>query len=225
MWKTQSVEEAIERYNFTLNEWVEGVFTYDYLVCLGPLDGKNFRDDLWPLYKQTASRVSGRGTRPDHQPAFKGWVYDQKNTVIADNIEADDLLGIYSNQVDSVIISVDKDLNQLEGFHYNPNQGGLYYQDEVGSKKFLLEQLVKGDPIDKIPGIPGMGDKKARAYLEPAGDNVPQAAAMVQDLYTKTYGEEAESALLFNGKLLYLMRKDYDWFTMKTFQELFTQGL
>lgn len=222
-WNTNSIDDCISNYNKTLASWVEVPFCSDFIVCVGPRDGKNFRDDIYPEYKQTTMRVTGRDRHPDHFYQFKNWIYEQTDTIIADNIEADDLLGIYSHQINSVIVSVDKDLNQLEGFHYNPRkkEERVYYQTAEEANLFLLEQLVKGDPMDKIPGIPGWGNHKASQFIRERSHDPAEAARGVLDLYRKTYNEGWLNYFLFNGKLLYLMRRDYDWFTMDKFEAMF----
>ena len=77
-----------------------------------------------------------------------------------------------------------------------------------------------GDSMDKIPGLPKCGPVKAEAIIASAG-TVQEAADLVLDNYFLSYGENWEDYFLANGKLLWLQRKDYDWFTLDKFKEKF----
>jgi 5'-3' exonuclease len=74
--------------------------------------------------------------------------------------------------------------------------------------------------MDKIPGLPKYGPIKAEKIID-SYDTVKEAASAVLDHYFLTYDKDWESYFLSNGKLLWLQRKDYDWFTLDTFKESF----
>jgi 5'-3' exonuclease len=224
LWETTNEQAALDKLRYNIEDYTDGAFCNDCVIAVGPPDGKNYRDDLYPEYKQIPSRVTGRKARPPHFQKVKEYLYSLEQTVVADNIEADDLLGILSRQLgdDCVIVTVDKDMDQLAGRHYNPKwmKERYYIVNEEQADRFFLEQLLKGDPIDKIPGLPKCGPMKAAKILETA-KTVAEAASLVLDEYFLTYDKDWESYFLANGKLLWLQRKDYDWFTLETFKERF----
>jgi len=92
-------------------------------------------------------------------------------------LEADDLICIDQKE-DTIICSRDKDLRIAPGWHYSWECGkqreiGPHYTDEIGSLskegdkvlgyglKFFYYQMLVGDSVDNIPGVPGMGPSKA----------------------------------------------------------------
>jgi 5'-3' exonuclease len=222
LWETTNEEAAIEKLEYNIQEYTDGAFCEECVIAVGPYDGKNYRDDLYPMYKQTTMRVKGRKERPAHFARVKEYLYNRKDVIVADNIEADDLLGIWSQQLEGncVIVTVDKDMAQLPGIHYNPRKERYSIVDKDKADRFFLEQLLKGDPMDKIPGLPGLGDRKAEKILESA-KTVKEAVNLVLDNYFLVYGDDWVNYFVANGKLLYLQRKDYDWFTLNLFKERF----
>ena len=83
--------------------------------------------------------------------------------------EADDAIGIavYDLPEDrSCVMSVDKDLNMLRGWHYNFNKKDLYYVTEQEAIRNFYLQILTGDRVDNIPGLVGIGPVKANKILE-----------------------------------------------------------
>ncbi len=224
LWETTNEKEALLKLQKNIEDYTDYAYCNECIIAVGPQDGKNYRDDLYPDYKQTAMRVKGRKEKPEHFFRVKDYLYSLDNTLVADNIEADDLLGILSRQLgdQSVIVTVDKDMDQLSGIHYNPkyNKERYYLVTEEEADRFFLKQLLMGDAIDKIPGLPKYGPIKAETIINSA-KTIEEAATIVLDTYFLVYGEEWQNYFLANGKLLWLQRKDYDWFTLDRFKESF----
>ena len=224
LWETTNEQTALDKLHYNIEDYTDGAFCDECIIAVGPLGGKNYRDDIYSEYKQIPMRVKGREERPEHFQRVKEYLYSLENTVVANYIEADDLLGILSNQLkeDCVIVTVDKDMDQLEGKHYNPkyNRERYYTVSKEQADRFFLEQLLKGDPMDKIPGLPKYGPMKAAKIVESA-KTVKEAASLVLDHYFMIYNKDWKSYFLSNGKLLWLQRKDYDWFTLERFEERF----
>lgn len=77
-----------------------------------------------------------------------------------------------------VIISTDEDFHQLIGKNvcvYSPIKQILFtlenYEELIGipQELFLTYKILKGDASDGIPGIPGIGDKTAKALVKNYG--------------------------------------------------------
>jgi DNA polymerase I len=97
--------------------------------------------------------------------------------------EADDVLGTLSRKAaeagyDVVIVSADKDLMQLVGPHvwlYHTGRSKLMGPAEVledfgvPPEKVPDVLALMGDSIDNIPGVPGIGDKGAKALIQEHG--------------------------------------------------------
>lgn len=131
-----------------------------------------FRDDVKSDYK--ANRKDLR--RPANLQGCKDWLTDLHGAQTVDGYEADDLLSIRALQLWKegkipVIVTLDKDLDQVEGFHYNWVKNLLYFTKREESLRNLYVQLLMGDKTDNIPGIPRVGLITAKKILDECEDN------------------------------------------------------
>jgi hypothetical protein len=177
----------------------------------------NYRDEMYPEYK------ANRKKNPEHQNLFVPKLREELvsvNLAIASfGRETDDLLRIWSQEAIAagdrfIIATIDKDLDMIPGKHYHLKKSILYTSTEKFSTRFFYEQLLKGDPTDNIPGIPGVGPKKAEAFLEPY-DTEQEFQAAVIDAYKTAFENDWEGQLLANGKLLYLQKAPDDYFNIR----------
>ena len=107
--------------------------------------------------------------------------------MVKEGYEADDIIGTLAKQAkkenfEIFMVTPDKDFAQLvneQTFMYRPVFGGGYETwgiDEVKSKfeindpKQVIDFLaMKGDSVDNIPGLPGVGDKTAKKFIQEYG--------------------------------------------------------
>lgn len=132
-------------------------------------DGKegNFRYALFPDYK------ANRPPRPHHYDFIKEYLFSNWDARISFGMEADDALGINQQwSPDSVasgatvICSIDKDLLQIPGNHYNFVKKEYRTQTvEEANRSFYVSILV-GDTTDNITGCWKIGPVKAAKALE-----------------------------------------------------------
>jgi len=122
---------------------------------------------------------------------------------ISENQEADDDVGIASTKYVGWIVHVDKDLDQLPGWHYNPVKGEEYYVTEHQGLVSFYTQLLTGDRIDNIVGLYGIGPVKAKKLL--AGCETEQQLYQAVIAAYAAHGEKPER-VLENGQLLWLCR-------------------
>jgi len=194
----------------------------DYIVvCFDK--GKTFRHDLYAEYK---------GHRPDmpeelrqQWPLFAPLVEAFGFPCLtAPGFEADDILGTLARtyggpDMDVRIVSGDHDLWQLVNEHVHVvdlMKGRELGRDEVIADLGLPPELVTdlkglaGDSSDNIPGVPGIGPKKAVAYLERFGDleGVLANAAAVGGKTGERLVEHADNARL--SKVLATIAVDVD---------------
>ena len=123
----------------------------------------NFRRELTPTYK--ANRPD---ERPEHWQAVREFLVTQHKAMICEGWEADDQLGIEQDKVGgtTVICSIDKDLLQVPGKHYNfVKKEFKEVSPYEGLKKLYLQALI-GDRSDNIVGVQGIGPVKAKKVLE-----------------------------------------------------------
>jgi len=199
---TNDVSEDIAkvRMNSYIDELLNDSFCSDYRIFL--TDGENnFRRKIYPEYK--ANRVA---EKPLHYYVLRDYLIRYEKAEIAYGMEADDLLGI--EQTDNTIIaSIDKDLDQVEGAHYNFVKK-IHYEitHNQGRHKFWT-QMLTGDTVDNIPGIRGIGPKKAEKLLADCTTDAEYKAAIINAYTELTTIEDINSHLNLIGKLLWIRRE------------------
>ena len=144
----------------------------------------NFRRSVWPKYK--CHREAKVGTPSDGRPllyqALRQYVREEYKVFQKQGIEGDDSIGILATAdldwlpLERVICSVDKDLDNIPGWHFNwrkPERLVYYITEREADRNFMFQTLT-GDATDGYPGIPGIGPKKAEKILNSAEENQPE---------------------------------------------------
>ena len=135
----------------------------------------NFRKDIYKLYKSNRPELS-QELRDSLNYGYKH-IVKRWNAIPADGMEADDLVSIWAyeaREIDSqyIVVGIDKDLLQIPGNHYNFNKKIHRFIDDDEAYKLLMLQCLTGDRTDNIPGIKGIGPKKAEKILEGINTNI-----------------------------------------------------
>lgn len=134
-----------------------------YELYLTPSVG-NFRDYI-------ASRAKYKGNReftarPSYYERLRRYFLDN-GAVEASGQEADDEIGIRATELKEwVIVSYDKDLRQVSGPHYNWVTGEMSVVSYPESRRLFWTQVLAGDPVDNVPGLPKVGPATAYKMLE-----------------------------------------------------------
>lgn len=71
-----------------------------------------------------------------------------------------------SSDYTPIICSIDKDLKQIPGKHYNPEKKEMTIVSEQEALHNLCRQILMGDSIDGIKGLKGVGKVKAERMLK-----------------------------------------------------------
>ena len=154
-------EVAIYRIEETISRILEATESTSYQIYLSAPREGTFRYELNPDYKGNRKQP-----KPIHYQLLKDYLIQKYGAIVAVNEEADDLLGIeQSSNEDTIIVSIDKDLLQIAGNHYNFVTKEFITIDEDEGRLFFYLQLLMGDKADNIPGITGIGIAKATAIL------------------------------------------------------------
>lgn len=124
--------------------------------------GNNYRGEVSTIKKYKANREGA--PKPEHYDAIHQYLLEHYDTVKLESIEADDAMALCQTK-SSVICSLDKDMLQVPGFHYNwVRDEKIIIRPEIGTRKLFM-QVLTGDPTDNIPGIYGIGQVRARKLL------------------------------------------------------------
>jgi hypothetical protein len=158
----------------------------------------NFRFDVAVTAPYKGNR---KGEKPTHISLLREYLEFSWNGSVSDGNEADDEIAIAATQYgdESIIVSLDKDFDQVQGWHYNFVKKDRYYVTaEEGLLNFYM-QFLTGDRVDNIMGVKGIGPVKARKLLEGKTE---------REMFD-TCAEELGSVerAVENGRLLYLQRQ------------------
>ena len=194
-------------------------------LCFSGKSEDNYRKAVIdPDYKSNRSktvRPLGLGALRE-SCMYNGCLSDLGQVCIATHAEADDLLGCLRTSIDDIMVSDDKDLNTVPGYHTKfPTQGQheLYYVDSEQANRFLLTQWLTGDATDGIKGCPKVGPAGASKILD--GLTIEEGYEAVIEKFQKA--GIPEDRMWQDFKLLYINRRDHrEW--MKSPWELLTAG-
>lgn len=193
----------------------------------------NFREEIAKRkkYKERASH------KPFHFHNITAYLLGNYNCIVSKGVEADDVMAMEQsshNQLfkegvvdfETIICTRDKDLRQVEGWHFswelgNQPQIGPEKVDALGyltlekrsygnvlkgcGAKFFYAQMLIGDSVDTVPGLKGCGPVKAFKILNECPD-IPSCEKAVIEAYKGVYGDAWKEEMLEQGQLLYMVR-------------------
>ena len=190
-------------------------------ACVFDPKGRTFREEIYSDYKATRSSMP-EDLKLQIPPIFEivkalGWPFIQ-----VDGFEADDVIGtlVYEaskKNVDSVIISGDKDLTQLvndniilvDTMSRHGGTGKVYDTPAVLEKFGVLPEKIidylalVGDKSDNIPGVNKVGSKTAVRLLNEYGslDQILESAHLISGAVGKNL-EDAKDWIPIGKKLV-----------------------
>lgn len=173
------------------------------------LSGKgNFREEIstYRIYKGNRDPLH----KPQHYQQIRDYLVNIWKAEVVEGQEADDALGIeqWANKDRSTcIVSTDKDLNMIPGWHYNWVQDNLFYVTLEEANNFFFKQVLTGDATDNIQGIPRVGDKKADKVLKGRLGNIDAMQSAVKTEYRKYYKDKADFAYSEMSNLIWIRRE------------------
>ncbi len=191
-----------------------------HIVYLSEKGGASHRMDALDTIKYKANRKNNK--KPTYYNLAREVLINTCNTEIADNLEADDLLGI-NQRDDTVIASVDKDLKMVPGVHFNLNTrvistvpkglGTLSYVNKKltgGGFVWFCAQMLMGDTVDNIPGVRGIGPVRAYDILKDTKSMKESWEAVAQ-----TYKDHENDSIREHAVLLWILQNEeesvFDW--------------
>lgn len=194
---------AAARTDEMIRQILQAMNSNEYRIYLSDIRENNFRRKLYPLYKANRAKQE----RPVHYAFIKNYLKDEWGADVAYGMEADDALGIDLTQDGdrAVLCSIDKDLLQVPGRHYNFVKQELIEVDiQEGIHRFY-SQMLTGDTSDNIRGCPGIGPVKAAKAL----DGLVEEEDLFNAVYSLYDRQETEKStqeilehLLLIGRLL-----------------------
>jgi DNA polymerase-1 len=217
IWNTENLTEAIANLDEKLKNAKEGCFAKDIAIAVG--GPNNFREKLYDKYKLTSARQTTRLNKSDWFNDLKDYLCSLEESVLTDGYEADDLIRIWATEltrqnVPHVVVSTDKDLDCIVGNHYDPKKDSVYKIEQDYATRFYWKQILTGDGVDNIPGIEGVGPKRADKILNGLCEEEEFKVAVCKAYYDKYGADEGYNNLLLNGKLIHIWRYYGDYFKL-----------
>lgn len=225
---SNDVSEAIAcaRANETMEQILNAVKATEYRVYLSDSKENNFRYKIYPRYKESREKQP----KPVHHEALKLFLEQEWGAVVTPGQEADDALGIdqtlgsFNGKTSgfqpedggsippprsTIICSIDKDLLQVPGLHYNWVRNEFKEQTYIEGLRCFYEQCLSGDRTDDVFGIQGIGavkSKRALAGCETEEEMIEVCRGMWMD----------DDALLLTGRLLWVRRYEGEMWKFTT---------
>ena len=169
---TMPLSFAIELLHNTIDKILEDTKSDEYILYL---TGKgNFREGVAKTVPYKGNRS---GKKPVHYQALRDYMIDELGAALVEGQEADDEMAS-SQAKDTVIATIDKDLLQCPGKHYDIATGRKILSKDPGELKiegnkcigtgfkFFCYQVLVGDTVDNYKGIPNVGCKKGYGILK-----------------------------------------------------------
>jgi len=165
------------------------------------LTGKgNFREDVATIKPYKAKRPP----KPYYYQLVRDYLEEAHDAEVIHGMEADDALAIAQNS-DTIICTIDKDLDMVPGWHYNWQKACVYCVDEEEAEMNFLLQLVTGDNTDNIPGLYHITGHKVNQEVR---DDIRERGKVAVLFWYKDHLQELEEI----GKLLWMKRTlDDNW--------------
>ena len=219
----EPLEVALYRLHDTVQTIVKGTNTENCEFYLAGTD--NFRYTIYPEYKGNRKDKP----RPTWLEQCREILVTQYNASVVNNFETDDMLGIRQTQLEgnSRIVSIDKDLKQVPGWHYGWVKDEHLLVSPLDGLKTFYKQLIAGDGTDNIPSYDGKLRNSVPKFIEKLQapiDEMTEEIDMwyhVQDVYAAscTGNQEEDYAmkdLHRNAQLIYILRKEEEYWKCPT---------
>lgn len=153
-----------------------------HMVVIFDAKGKTFRDKIYAEYKANRPPMPNE-LRGQIKPLHKIVEAMGFSMIVEPGVEADDVIGTLARRaseqgIPCVISTGDKDMAQLVDEHVTlintmtrspMDIQGVIDKFGVPAELIIDYLALKGDKVDNIPGVPGVGDKSAVAMLNGIG--------------------------------------------------------
>jgi 5'-3' exonuclease len=211
----ESKEMAVWRLH-SMIEQLEGTFNTNEMEFHLGGEG-NWRKQIYPEYKANRKDMK----RPTYIEDVREILVAQYNAKVINDMEVDDVCGIRMTQLQAeglspVCVSLDKDLLQIPGKHYNFVKQKHTFVSPLDGLRSFYKQVITGDASDNVPAFDGKFrtalPKFVAALLQPL-DSMTEEVDMwnyVVEQYENFYGNplspHAVNMAKRNASVLYIKR-------------------
>jgi hypothetical protein len=176
------------------------------------LSGKeNFRTEVAKTKPYKGNREET--PKPVYYKDVGDYLTNVWGAITTEGYEADDALGIGAMEAKErgeayIVVSNDKDLDQIPGDHYNWITKEFYTVSAKEGRTRFYEQLLSGDATDNVPGLPGIGPAKAKEALAKC-KSPREMLAKCEEMYRGYAGQDDidRAYLVEQADLVWIMKK------------------
>lgn len=164
----ESPYDVFARIEQVIDEWRRGARCNKQILAVSCARSDNYRRDHLPDYKAHRDKEpdAAEQARRDMLKLSHDWADRNLKLVRRPRLEADDILGLLTAP-DRVLVTIDKDLRTVPGWHYNPDKEDFPVRvTPAEARRALMRQWLTGDSTDNIRGCPAIGPKKAEKFLD-----------------------------------------------------------
>ena len=197
---TSKTEHEIRRkLKAQLSDIPKTCFASDTLIGVKGTE-KNFRYSIYPYYKSNRPALDedlkSKLNYAHQHVVDKHGAHMTAGPIETDDVVADWAMECIEDERPFVIAAIDKDLWNIPGPHYNYNKDTHDFVSLEKAQYNFTKQILTGDRVDGIPGVKGIGDKKATVIL----DCPPKYwVRRVRSQYSSRKEMEIQARLLFMG--------------------------
>lgn len=206
----EDITAALYRTHDVMGTIAKGTNCNEHIVYIA--GENNFRKKLYPEYKANRTRPA-----PTYLQECREILVTQYGASIVNDMETDDALGIAQTKYDggSRICSIDKDLLQIPGHHFNWVKGVITIVSPLDGLKTFYKQLIAGDGTDNIPSYDGKVRNSIPKFIEKlqqpidSMDNELDMYNYVFSVYFTEQGNDDITSIIHrNAQLLYILKEE-----------------
>ena len=209
---TEDVDEPIAKYRMAemITRILDVTGANEAMLFLSPSNQKSFRYRIADNYK--ANRKDK--PKPKHYAFLRKFLQEEFLAIEATDEEADDALGIQlssDREGNCILVSIDKDLDQIAGWHFNFVTEQTYKISPLEGARVFYTQLLVGDTSDNIEGCPKVGKITAGRLLEGC-ETEKEMYEVCLKAYKRAFkgvaSHDLADYILRAGSLLWIRRKN-----------------
>ncbi len=215
--ETESSVEPVQNALYLVKQEMEGIIRGSGATSFATyIKGQgNFREEISVTRKYKGNRDVLH--RPTHEAAIREYLKKHWKAEEVDGMEVDDKVAIEQSKdmeqsfdlfrPKTIIASLDKDLDQVPGWHYNFARGEKYWvTEEEGMRSFYMQLLI-GDPSDNIQGVNDIGKVTATKLYADCKTEMDYYQ-VAKKAYLECYKEKGIDMLYEMANLLWIRRKE-----------------
>lgn len=176
----------------------------------------NFRYKIYPEYKGNRTKE-----KPHYLEACRELLVTQYKATVVNGMETDDALGIAQTKYDgnSRIVSLDKDLLQCPGWHFNWVTGVNKLVSPLDGLRTFYKQIILGDRTDNIPGYDGKLRSECPKFIQKLQEPIDEMTEEIDmynhvcDVYSEqvSWEDDWKTPMHRNAQLLYILKNEEEY--------------